>query len=77
MTPDGAVYYAEGARACGAHISVVRFGPQGTTRRIATVPAGYDLRFTSAIPSPGGTRIVFDRASCSRKHFAIYELVAR
>jgi hypothetical protein len=74
VTADGTVYYAEGARACGAHVSLVQFRPQRATRRIATLPPGYDLRFTSAIPRPGGTRIVFDRVNCSSKHFAVYEL---
>ena len=74
VTADGTVYYAEGARACGAHVSLVQFRPQRATRRIATLPPGYDLRFTSASPRPGGTRIVFDRVNCSSKHFAVYEL---
>ena len=77
VTADGTVYYAQGARACGARVSLMRFRPSGTTDRIATLPPGYDLRFTSAISRPGGTRLVFDRVACSRRHFAVYELVAR
>ena len=77
VTADGTVYYAEGARACGAHVALVRFRPPRATRRIATLPPGYDLRFTSAIPGPGGTRIVFDAVNCSSKDVAVYELLAR
>ena len=75
VTRAGIVYYAESRLGCGRQVHIMRSAPGRTPRLVAALPPGYDLRFSTAINGPSGTRILFDRMRCATKRFDIYEVV--
>jgi hypothetical protein len=74
VTRTGGVYYAQGLLGCGRQVRIMRFAPGRAPRVVASLPPGYDLRFTTAVDGPRGTRILYDRVSCATKRSDIYEV---
>ena len=77
VTPAGVVYYAEGRQGCGWQVRIMRYLPGRLAQRVAALPPGYDLRFTTAVDDDGVTRVVYDRVRCASKRFDLYEIEDR
>jgi hypothetical protein len=73
VTPKGVVYYAKGRYTCGA-VHIVRWQAGHGRTTVATLPSGYDLRFTDT----DGKMVFFDRVRCPDRGWDVYRVrVAR